>query len=100
MLKKNTLLEKASVNLATLILPEFFLFPIVLEFIHSHLWSFSLKLIENKLFYTLNSRNIKIANLKSQKFERLMVLTKLRDRVLIHENRDNLFADEEEFYAI
>ena len=22
-----------------------------------------------------------------------MVLTKLRDRVLIHENRDNLFAD-------
>lgn len=29
-----------------------------------------------------------------------MVLTKLRDRVLIHENRDNLFADEEEFYAI
>lgn len=60
----------------------------------------SLKLIENKLFYTVNSRNIKIANLKSQKFERLMVLTKLRDRVLIHENRDNLFADEEEFYAI
>lgn len=41
----------------------------------------------------MNSRNIKIANSKSQKFERLMVLTKLRDRVLIHKNRDNLFAD-------